>query len=94
MNWEEFEANAQKCRSCGLCNTRNNVVIGRGSRNTGRILFVGEGPGENEDRRGIPFVGQAAAAATGYMMIQKIGEKYVDDCHTIAQEILRGILKR
>lgn len=59
MNWEEFEANAQKCRSCGLCNTRNNVVIGKGSRNTGRILFVGEGPGENEDRRGIPFVGQA-----------------------------------
>ena len=39
----------------------------------------------------IPFVGQAAAAATGYMMIQKIGEKYVDDCHTIAQEILRGV---
>jgi hypothetical protein len=42
----------------------------------------------------IPFVGQAAAAATGYMMIQKIGEKYVDDCHTIAQEILRGVVKR
>ena len=42
----------------------------------------------------IPFVGQAAAAATGYMMIQKIGEKYVDDCHTIAQEILRGVLKK
>ncbi len=59
MNWEEFEAKAQKCTSCGLSATRNSVVIGRGSKNTGRILFVGEGPGENEDRRGLPFVGQA-----------------------------------
>ena len=42
----------------------------------------------------LPFVGQAAAAATGYMMIQKIGEKYVEDCHTLAQEILRGVLKK
>lgn len=59
MTWEEFEAQAKKCRACGLCSTRNNVVIGRGSTNTGRILFVGEGPGENEDKRGLPFVGQA-----------------------------------
>lgn len=42
----------------------------------------------------VPFVGQAAAAATGYLMIQKIGEEYVNDCHTLAEEILRGILKR
>ena len=37
---------------------------------------------------------EAVTNGTGYMMIQKIGEKYVDDCYTIAQEILRGILKR
>lgn len=59
MTWEEFEAQAKLCEACGLCKTRKNVVIGRGSKNTDRILFVGEGPGENEDIRGIPFVGQA-----------------------------------
>ncbi len=59
MTWEEFEAQAKICRACGLCETRRNVVIGRGSKNLNRILFVGEGPGENEDRQGVPFVGQA-----------------------------------
>ena len=59
LTWNEFEKLASSCRSCRLCEKRNSVVIGRGSRETGRILFVGEGPGENEDREGIPFVGQA-----------------------------------
>ncbi|MBQ7444505.1 MAG: uracil-DNA glycosylase [Clostridia bacterium] len=59
MNWEEFESKAQSCHACGLSSGRTNVVIGRGSKNQGRILFVGEGPGENEDRQGLPFVGQA-----------------------------------
>ena len=59
MNWEEFENTARQCKACGLCEGRLTVVIGRGSRNTGRILFVGEGPGENEDKQGVPFVGQA-----------------------------------
>ncbi|MBO5516285.1 MAG: GTPase domain-containing protein [Schwartzia sp.] len=63
----------------------------------GVVMMVKKLAGEfagKEISKYIPFVGQAAAAATGYMMIQKIGEKYVDDCYTIAQEILRGILKR
>ena len=63
----------------------------------GVVMMVKKLAGEfagKEISKYIPFVGQAAAAATGYMMIQKIGEKYVDDCYTIAQEILRGVLKK
>ncbi|MBO7502881.1 MAG: uracil-DNA glycosylase [Clostridia bacterium] len=59
LTWSEFETFAASCRSCRLCEKRNSVVIGRGCRETGRILFVGEGPGEHEDREGLPFVGQA-----------------------------------
>lgn len=46
------------CRSCGLCTTRNNVVFEAGNREA-KLMFVGEGPGEQEDRQGIPFVGAA-----------------------------------
>ena len=72
MTWEELENAAKNCKSCGLCAERHNVVIGRGSKTPGKILFVGEGPGENEDRQGLPFVGQAgrlldlALDAAGY----------------------------
>ncbi len=58
MNWEEFENECINCRKCPLCEGRTNVVIGRGSKNAD-IMFVGEGPGEQEDLKGIPFVGPA-----------------------------------
>ncbi|MDR1438814.1 MAG: uracil-DNA glycosylase [Clostridiales bacterium] len=47
-----------ECRACGLCEGRRNVVVGRGSLSAG-VLFIGEGPGENEDAQGLPFVGRA-----------------------------------
>jgi len=46
------------CESCELCQTRTNAVPGSGSPKA-RILFVGEGPGEQEDLEGLPFVGRA-----------------------------------
>lgn len=58
MNWNELENVCKDCTRCGLCETRNNVVFGVGNRQS-RILFVGEGPGEQEDLQGIPFVGPA-----------------------------------
>ena len=58
MNWEELERSCSSCESCGLCGNRTNVVFGVGDRNA-EIMFVGEGPGEQEDLKGEPFVGPA-----------------------------------
>jgi len=46
------------CKKCGLSNTRHNFVYGQGNPDAD-IMFIGEGPGEQEDRQGIPFVGAA-----------------------------------
>lgn len=58
MQWEELEQTCQSCTRCGLCETRHNVVFGVGIRNAD-VMFVGEGPGEQEDLKGEPFVGPA-----------------------------------
>ncbi len=46
------------CTNCGLCKTRTNVVFGVGAPDA-EVLFIGEGPGEQEDLLGEPFVGRA-----------------------------------
>ena len=58
QSWEELEQSCQSCTGCELCKTRTNVVFGVGNRRAD-ILFVGEGPGEQEDLQGEPFVGPA-----------------------------------
>ena len=57
-NFEELQASCMNCRQCGLCETRHHVVFGVGNPNA-KVMFVGEGPGENEDLQGEPFVGRA-----------------------------------
>lgn len=58
LDWEELKATCSGCTGCGLCQTRHNVVFGVGNPQTD-IMFVGEGPGEQEDLQGVPFVGPA-----------------------------------
>ena len=58
MDWNTLQNTCLSCTRCGLCETRRNVVFGVGNRETD-ILFVGEGPGEQEDIQGVPFVGPA-----------------------------------
>ena len=58
MHWEELEQSCKNCTNCGLCEGRHNVVFGVGKKDAD-ILFVGEGPGEQEDLQGEPFVGPA-----------------------------------
>lgn len=58
MSWEELQNACANCKKCGLCRTRTNVVFGVGNQDTD-IMFIGEGPGEQEDLQGIPFVGAA-----------------------------------
>ena len=58
MNWEALEQTCRNCTQCGLCETRTNVVFGVGYQQAD-VMFVGEGPGEQEDLQGEPFVGPA-----------------------------------
>jgi uracil-DNA glycosylase len=57
-NWEELEQSVKDCKGCKLCTNRTNIVFGTGNKNTD-IMFIGEGPGADEDAQGIPFVGKA-----------------------------------
>lgn len=52
-----------ECRKCRLCETRNNVVPGEGNEHA-RLMFIGEGPGADEDMTGRPFVGKAGSCLT------------------------------
>jgi DNA polymerase len=58
MAWDELAATVAACRQCRLCEARKQAVLGVGDVNAD-WLFVGEGPGVEEDERGEPFVGQA-----------------------------------
>lgn len=58
LDWDRLEDACLHCTQCGLCRTRTNVVFGVGNKNAD-ILFIGEGPGQQEDLQGEPFVGPA-----------------------------------
>lgn len=57
-NWDELEKSIENCQKCKLCKTRNNIVFGIGNRKAD-LMFIGEGPGADEDLQGKPFVGKA-----------------------------------
>ena len=57
-SWELLKRDCAGCRGCGLCETRTNLVFGVG-KESAEVMFVGEGPGEQEDLQGEPFVGPA-----------------------------------
>ena len=65
MSLDELRKECLDCKNCKLCETRTNVVFGIGNPNA-KILFIGEGPGENEDLQGQPFVGR------GGMLLDKM----------------------
>ena len=58
LDWVELEQQCLRCEKCDLCRTRHNVVFGVG-RKDADVMFIGEGPGEQEDLKGEPFVGPA-----------------------------------
>ena len=57
-NWEDLEKSILECKKCRLCTNRTNIVFGQGNKKA-RLMFIGEGPGADEDKQGIPFVGKA-----------------------------------
>ena len=68
LGWEELERTCQNCTKCGLCETRHSVVFGVGPGNAD-VMFIGEGPGEQEDLQGEPFVGPAGKLLDDMMAI-------------------------
>ncbi len=57
-SWEKLRQDCAGCTACELCRGRHRLVFGDGNERA-RILFIGEGPGEQEDLQGRPFVGPA-----------------------------------
>ena len=57
-NMEQLTEHCQQCQRCELCQSRTNVVVGRGNPQAD-IMVIGEGPGQNEDEQGLPFVGRS-----------------------------------
>ena len=78
QTWEQLEQSCLSCTGCGLCETRHNVVFGVGQRDTD-VLFVGEGPGEQEDLQGEPFVGPAGKLLDDMLSILDLDRK--ENCY-------------
>ena len=74
LDWESLESACLSCRRCPLCETRHKVAFGVGKRDTD-ILFVGEGPGEQEDLQGEPFVGPAGHLLDDMLSIIDLNRK-------------------
>lgn len=70
LDMQTLSETASRCERCSLSRTRNRVVFGSGSE-TADLMFIGEGPGAEEDRQGLPFVGRAGNLLTS--MITALG---------------------
>jgi len=70
-----IRADLGDCRRCGLCEKRKEIVFGEGAADA-RVVFIGEGPGEEEDKSGRPFVGRAGELLT--KMIEAVGWRRED----------------
>ena len=70
VSWAQLEADVAACSRCRLCETRTNVVPGEGNPRA-KLMFIGEGPGRDEDLQGRPFVGRSGELLT--RMIRAIG---------------------
>lgn len=83
MTWNELYEQCRICDKCPLGKTKTNTVFGCGNQNA-RLMFVGEAPGEQEDKEGIPFVGAAG----------KLLDKYLDAVGILRDEVyIANILK-
>lgn len=74
MDWESLKRECLNCTRCGLCETRHNVVFGVGNE-AADVMFVGEGPGEQEDLKGEPFVGPAGKLLDDMLSIIDLDRK-------------------
>ena len=57
-SWRKLKRDCERCERCGLCRGRHNLVFADGNEKA-KVMLIGEGPGEQEDLQGRPFVGPA-----------------------------------
>lgn len=81
--WEILEQAARSCEECPLSRTRTQVVFGDGNPES-PLLFVGEGPGQQEDEQGLPFVGKA-----GQLLDQILGAVQLDRTHVYITNVVK-----
>ena len=74
MEWKELQTECMNCTRCGLCQTRHHVVFGVGNPGSD-VMLIGEGPGEQEDLRGEPFVGPAGMLLDDMLSIIDLNRK-------------------
>ena len=74
LDWKSLEQQCLACQKCALSDTRHNVVFGVGNQNA-EVMFIGEGPGENEDLQGEPFVGRAGQLLDDMLEIIDLSRK-------------------
>lgn len=74
-NWNDLEKSIENCKKCKLCTNRTNIVFGSGNKEAD-IMFIGEGPGADEDSQGLPFVGKAGKLMN--MAFEGLGIKRAD----------------
>ncbi len=74
MKFEELKKACQSCEKCGLCETRTHVVFGEGVPDA-EVMFIGEGPGRNEDEQGRPFVGRSGQLLDQYFLAMHLSRE-------------------
>jgi uracil-DNA glycosylase len=79
---EQIRLDLGDCRRCGLAAGRTHIVFGAGDPQA-RLVFVGEGPGFEEDRQGLPFVGPAGQLLTKIIAAMKLSRDQVYICNVI-----------
>lgn len=82
MTLEELKGDVEKCRRCSLAESRSNIVFARGNPEAG-LVFVGEAPGLEEDRQGLPFVGEAGRLLDRILFAMGLSGEDVYICNLI-----------
>lgn len=82
MSLSEIREELGDCRRCKLCEERNSIVFGEGNPDA-RLVFVGEGPGRDEDAQGRPFVGRAGQLLTKIIKAMKLEREDVYICNVV-----------
>ena len=82
VSWDSLHAAIEACDKCGLCRQIRHKVPGQGDGNAD-LMFIGEGPGEEEDRQGLAFVGAAGQLLTKMISAIDMTREQVYICNVV-----------